>query len=55
MAGIGPLTQDWEPVVIRKKAPSAALKKDEKVVNAARRAGAEIESIRKCIIFYLLF
>ncbi|XP_022751583.1 multiprotein-bridging factor 1b isoform X1 [Durio zibethinus] len=47
MAGIGPLTQDWEPVVIRKKAPSAAAKKDEKVVNAARRAGAEIESIKK--------
>ncbi|MBA0809306.1 hypothetical protein Gohar_024972 [Gossypium harknessii] len=47
MAGIGPLTQDWEPVVIRKKAPTAAAKKDEKVVNAARRAGAEIESIKK--------
>ncbi|KAK8691348.1 hypothetical protein V6N13_074859 [Hibiscus sabdariffa] len=47
MAGTGPLTQDWEPIVIRKKAPSAALKKDEKVVNAARRAGAEIESIKK--------
>ncbi|KAE8653832.1 Multiprotein-bridging factor 1a [Hibiscus syriacus] len=31
MAGTGPLTQDWEPIVIRKKAPSAALKKDEKV------------------------
>ncbi|KAK8986459.1 hypothetical protein V6N11_010015 [Hibiscus sabdariffa] len=32
MAGIGPLTQDWEPIVIRKKAPSAAVKKDEKVL-----------------------
>ncbi|KAH9779018.1 multiprotein-bridging factor 1b [Citrus sinensis] len=38
MAGIGPITQDWEPVVIKKKAPNAATKKDEKVVNAARRA-----------------
>ncbi|XP_077251119.1 multiprotein-bridging factor 1b-like [Tasmannia lanceolata] len=47
MAGIGPLTQDWEPVVIRKKAPTSAAKKDEKVVNAARRSGAEIETIRK--------
>ncbi|OMO74746.1 Helix-turn-helix type 3 [Corchorus capsularis] len=47
MAGIGPLTQDWEPVTIRKKAPSAAAKKDEKVVNAARRAGAEIETLKK--------
>ncbi|GAB2229870.1 hypothetical protein Droror1_Dr00014126 [Drosera rotundifolia] len=47
MAGIGPIRQDWEPVVIRKKAPTAAAKKDEKVVNAARRAGAEIETVRK--------
>ncbi|XP_074290222.1 multiprotein-bridging factor 1a [Silene latifolia] len=47
MAGVGPMTQDWEPVVVRKKAPNAAAKKDEKLVNAARRAGAEIESVRK--------
>ena len=51
MAGIGPITQDWEPVVIRKKAPNAAAKKDEKAVNAARRAGADIETIRKGFIF----
>lgn len=44
MAGI---TQDWEDVVIRKKAPTAAARKDEKAVNAARRAGAEIETVRK--------
>lgn len=48
MAGVGPISQDWEPVVIRKKAPNAATKKDEKVVNAARRAGADIETIKKC-------
>ncbi|KAG1330280.1 multiprotein-bridging factor 1b [Cocos nucifera] len=47
MAGVGPVTQDWEPVVIRKKAPNAAAKKDEKAVNAARRSGAEIETLRK--------
>lgn len=47
MAGIGPHTQDWEPVVIRKKAPNAAAKKDEKAVNAARRMGAEIETVKK--------
>lgn len=52
MAGIGPITQDWEPVVIKKKAPNAAAKKDEKVVNAARRAGADIETVRKCNIFW---
>ncbi|KAG6604778.1 Multiprotein-bridging factor 1b, partial [Cucurbita argyrosperma subsp. sororia] len=47
MAGIVPLSQDWEPVVLRKKAPNAAAKKDEKAVNTARRAGAEIETIKK--------
>ncbi|KAL2472718.1 Multiprotein-bridging factor 1b [Forsythia ovata] len=44
MAG---MSQDWEPVVMRKKAPTAAARKDEKAVNAARRAGAEIETVRK--------
>uniref|UniRef100_K3YK24 HTH cro/C1-type domain-containing protein n=1 Tax=Setaria italica TaxID=4555 RepID=K3YK24_SETIT len=47
MAGIGPIRQDWEPVVVRKKAPNAAAKKDEKAVNAARRSGAEIETMKK--------
>ncbi|PKI43999.1 hypothetical protein CRG98_035584 [Punica granatum] len=47
MAGIGPISQDWEPVVIRKKAPNAAAKKDEKAVNAARRSGADIETVKK--------
>ncbi|KAI9086003.1 hypothetical protein K1719_032080 [Acacia pycnantha] len=47
MSGVGPLTQDWEPVVIRKKAPTAAAKKDEKAVNAARRAGADVETLKK--------
>ncbi|RZR92604.1 hypothetical protein BHM03_00020934 [Ensete ventricosum] len=48
MAGNGPISQDWEPVVLRKKAPTAAAKKDEKAVNAARRSGADIETTRKC-------
>jgi Multiprotein bridging factor 1 len=47
MSGVGPITQDWEPVVIRKKAPNAAARKDEKAVNAARRAGADIEAVKK--------
>jgi putative transcription factor len=41
------LRQDWEPVVVRKKAPTSSAKKDEKTVNAARRAGAELETIKK--------
>ncbi|WOK97898.1 Multiprotein-bridging factor 1b [Canna indica] len=47
MAGNGPIAQDWEPVVLRKKAPTAAAKKDEKAVNAARRSGADIETVKK--------
>lgn len=43
----GPLQQDWEPVVIRKKAPNAAAKRDEKAVNEARRAGGPIETVKK--------
>eukprot|EP00252_Welwitschia_mirabilis_P007058 TRINITY_DN180_c0_g2_i1.p1 TRINITY_DN180_c0_g2~~TRINITY_DN180_c0_g2_i1.p1 ORF type:complete len:143 (-),score=23.71 TRINITY_DN180_c0_g2_i1:387-815(-) len=47
MAGIGPISQDWEPVVIRKKPLNSAAKKDEKAVNAARRAGGPIETVKK--------
>lgn len=54
MAGIGPLTQDWEPVVLRKKPLNSAAKKDEKAVNAARRSGAEIETVKKCQSFFSL-
>ncbi|XP_028761784.1 multiprotein-bridging factor 1b-like [Neltuma alba] len=39
--------QVQEPMLIRKKAPTAAAKKDEKAVNAARRAGAEVETFKK--------
>jgi hypothetical protein len=49
MSGAGPISQDWEPVVIRKKAPNAAAKKDDKAVNAARRAGADIDTVKKCL------
>lgn len=52
MAGI---SQDWEPVVLRKKAPTSAARKDEKAVNAARRSGAEIETVRKGILISLLW
>ncbi|KAM0915255.1 hypothetical protein ACQ4PT_007117 [Festuca glaucescens] len=47
MSRIGPISQDWEPVVVRKKLPNAAAKKDEKAVNAARRAGADIDISKK--------
>ncbi|KAL5074430.1 hypothetical protein RYX36_013414 [Vicia faba] len=47
MSGVGPLSQDWEPVVLRKKAPTSAARKDDKAVNAARRSGADIETMKK--------
>ncbi|KAI9093177.1 hypothetical protein K1719_027191 [Acacia pycnantha] len=47
MSGVGPVSQDWEPVVIRKNALTAAALKDEKAVNAACRAGAEVETVKK--------
>ncbi|VFQ64345.1 unnamed protein product [Cuscuta campestris] len=43
----GPIRQDWEPVVIRKKAPTAAASKDKNAVNLARRVGAEVETVKK--------
>lgn len=48
MSGVGPISQDWEPIVIRMNAPTAATLKDEKAVNAARCAGAEVETVKKC-------
>ena len=39
--------QDWNPVVIRKRAPSGADLKDEAAVNAARRAGAAVDTVKK--------
>lgn len=39
--------QDWDQVVIRKKAPTNASLKDEAAVNAARRQGVQVETVRK--------
>ncbi|KAG2244842.1 hypothetical protein Bca4012_023018 [Brassica carinata] len=55
MAGVGPMTQDWEPVVIRKKTPNAAAKRNEKTVNAARRSGPKSNpSENVCFLILLL-
>jgi putative transcription factor len=39
--------QDWDTVVIRKKKPTSATLKDESAVNAARRAGVGVETVKK--------
>jgi putative transcription factor len=44
---MNPNHQDWDTVIIRKKAPSQAALKDEGAVNAARRTGAAVETVKK--------
>eukprot|EP00216_Chloropicon_sp_CCMP2111_P006026 CAMPEP_0198236220 /NCGR_PEP_ID=MMETSP1446-20131203/2121_1 /TAXON_ID=1461542 ORGANISM="Unidentified sp, Strain CCMP2111" /NCGR_SAMPLE_ID=MMETSP1446 /ASSEMBLY_ACC=CAM_ASM_001112 /LENGTH=137 /DNA_ID=CAMNT_0043917863 /DNA_START=283 /DNA_END=696 /DNA_ORIENTATION=- len=39
--------QDWEPVVFRKKKPTATQSKDAKNVNAALRSGAQVDTVHK--------
>ncbi|KAJ1691208.1 hypothetical protein LUZ63_015363 [Rhynchospora breviuscula] len=45
--GVGPITQDWEPVVLRKQNPKSSDLKSTKVVNNAMRTGAPIETVKK--------
>lgn len=42
----------WEPVIIRKKLPKGVSAKSDKVVNAARRQGLEVETVTKCKHFF---
>eukprot|EP00798_Chlamydomonas_sp_ICE-L_P011874 gene11874-14980_t len=39
--------QDWNPVVIRKKPQGSGALKDEAAVNAARRSGAAVDTVKK--------
>jgi putative transcription factor len=39
--------QDWDNVVMRKKAPSGGSQKTAAAVNAAKRSGAAVETIQK--------
>nr|WOJ41581.1 MBF1c [Lilium longiflorum] len=43
----GPITQDWDPVVVSRRKPKAADSKDPRVVNQALRAGAVVETVKK--------
>ena len=38
----------WEPVIIKKRLPKGASSTSDKVVNAARRQGLEVETVTKC-------
>eukprot|EP01024_Parvocaulis_polyphysoides_P017263 TRINITY_DN17632_c0_g2_i1.p4 TRINITY_DN17632_c0_g2~~TRINITY_DN17632_c0_g2_i1.p4 ORF type:complete len:167 (-),score=34.10 TRINITY_DN17632_c0_g2_i1:136-636(-) len=39
--------QDWEPVVIRKKPQKASQQNSQQAVNAARRTGGQVETVKK--------
>lgn len=41
----------WEPVIIKKRVPKGASATSDKVVNAARRQGLEVETVTKCKYF----
>lgn len=43
----GNITQDWEPVVLRRTKPKAADLKSTRAVNQAMRTGAPVETVRK--------
>ncbi|KAL6603872.1 hypothetical protein ACP70R_044233 [Stipagrostis hirtigluma subsp. patula] len=43
----GNVTQDWEPVVVRRTKTKAADLKSTKAVNQALRSGAPVETVRK--------
>ncbi|XP_065848644.1 multiprotein-bridging factor 1c [Euphorbia lathyris] len=43
----GVMSQDWEPVVLRKSKPKAHDLRDPKVVNQALRSGVAIQTIKK--------
>ncbi|XP_074570580.1 multiprotein-bridging factor 1c-like [Curcuma longa] len=43
----GKLTQDWEPMILSRRKPTAGAVKDPKAVNQALRAGAAVETVKK--------
>ncbi|KAI3754262.1 hypothetical protein L1987_54041 [Smallanthus sonchifolius] len=43
----GPMSQDWEPVVLHKSKPKAQVLRDAKAVNQALRAGAQVQTVKK--------
>lgn len=45
--GVGAITQDWEPVVLRKQKPRTSDRKSAKVVNNAMRTGVPVETVKK--------
>ncbi|XP_021764462.1 multiprotein-bridging factor 1c-like [Chenopodium quinoa] len=45
----GPISQDWEPVVIHKTRPKTQDLRDPKAVNQALRSGKPVETVKKAV------
>ncbi|KAJ0799808.1 putative RNA-directed DNA polymerase transcription factor Lambda-DB family [Helianthus annuus] len=43
----GPVSQDWEPVVLHKTKPKATVLRDSKSIHQAIRAGAQVQTVKK--------
>ncbi|PIA65094.1 hypothetical protein AQUCO_00100523v1 [Aquilegia coerulea] len=43
----GPISQDWEPVVLHKSKPKAQELRDPKSVNQALRSGVAVQTVKK--------
>ena len=43
----GPISQDWEPVVLHKTKQKTSDLRDHKAVNAALRSGAQVHTLKK--------
>ncbi|KAH7314455.1 hypothetical protein KP509_21G003600 [Ceratopteris richardii] len=44
---VGPVNQDWDTVVLKKRAPKASDLRDSKAVAAALRSGATVQVVKK--------
>ncbi|KNA16812.1 hypothetical protein SOVF_085800 [Spinacia oleracea] len=45
----GPISQDWEPVVLHKNRPKTQDLRDPKAVNQALRSGKAVETVKKAV------
>ena len=45
----GPISQDWEPVVLHKPRPKTQDLRDPKAINKALRSGIPVETVKKAV------
>ncbi|KAF9614081.1 hypothetical protein IFM89_015080 [Coptis chinensis] len=47
LRSVGPITQDWEPVVLHKRKPKPHILRDPKAVTQAHRLGGTVSTVKK--------